>query len=608
MSRPDNAAALIEYLAERGHLRSACGPQARLTTLTGGVSAETVLIEAGQERLVLKRALGRLLVAGEWHAKPERAMTEAAAISALHAITPAHVPRLLDADSEQNTLVMEAAPADWVNWKTVLMGQAPDPSAGITATAGALGRVLGTWHSRTWGDPAVAGRFADAEAFEQLRISPFYRVVAARHPAVAARVAGCVAHLETTRDCLVHGDYSPKNVLVGPDGLMVLDFEVAHTGAAVFDVAFMQSHLVLKALHRPASAAAIADGGGGLPRRLRGGRGRPDGHRRGKRHRGRRPSRRARRLPAARPGRWPVPRALPDDGDSRRRARARPGTARRARPGHHRHLAASQGGCRVSATTITAVGAWEALDSRGRPTVAARVLLAGGAEGVALVPSGASAGSHEAVELRDGGPRYAGRGVLTAVANVNTTLAALVIGREAGSADAALAGADEPPRFAAVGANAVLAVSLAAARADAAAAGMSLARRLAGNDAPLLLPMPMVNVISGGAHAGGVLDVQDFLVVPVGATCFAQAIEWAAAVREAAARLALSRGHRRGGTCRRRRRARSRARRQPRGARPAHRGHRARRLRPGHRRRDRRRRRGHPVLHQRPLPAGQRAA
>ena len=372
MSRPDNTAALIEYLAERGHLRSACGPQARLTTLTGGVSAETVLIEADQERLVLKRALGRLLVAGEWHAKPERAMTEAAAISALHAITPAHVPRLLDADSKQNTLVMEAAPADWVNWKTVLMGQAPDPSAGIAATAGALGRVLGTWHSRTWGDPAIAGRFADAEAFEQLRISPFYRVVAARHPAVAARVVDCVAHLETTRDCLVHGDYSPKNVLVGPDGLMVLDFEVAHTGAAVFDVAFMQSHLVLKALHRPASAAAIAAAAEAF---RTGYEAAAVGLRAPAREtdRGLRPSRRARRLPAARPCRWPVPRGLPDEGDGRRRAGARPGTARRARPGHHRHLAASQGVCQVSATTITAVGAWEALDSRGRPTVAARV-------------------------------------------------------------------------------------------------------------------------------------------------------------------------------------------------------------------------------------------
>ncbi len=258
MSRPDNAAALIEYLAGRGHLRSACGPQAMVTVLTGGVSAETVLVEAGPERLVLKRALGRLLVAGDWQAKPERAMTEAAAMQTLHAITPVNVPRLLGADSQLNVVVMEAAPAGWVNWKTVLMGQVPDPSGGITATAGGLGRVLGTWHRRTWRDPATAARFADAEAFEQLRIAPFYRVVAARHPAVAARVADCVAHLETTRDCLVHGDYSPKNVLVGPDGLMVLDFEVAHTGAAVFDVAFMQSHLVLKALHSPASAAAIA--------------------------------------------------------------------------------------------------------------------------------------------------------------------------------------------------------------------------------------------------------------------------------------------------------------------------------------------------------------
>jgi enolase len=198
----------------------------------------------------------------------------------------------------------------------------------------------------------------------------------------------------------------------------------------------------------------------------------------------------------------------------------------------------------VSATTITAVSSWEALDSRGRPTVAARVMLAGGAAGIALVPSGASAGSHEAVELRDGGPRYAGRGVRTAVANVSTTLAGLVIGRDAGSVDEVLGGADESPLFATVGANAVLAVSLAAARADAAAAGVSLARRLAGQDAPLLLPMPMVNVISGGAHAGGALDVQDFLAVPVGATCFAEAIEWAAAVRDGATWLALSRGDR----------------------------------------------------------------
>ncbi len=193
---------------------------------------------------------------------------------------------------------------------------------------------------------------------------------------------------------------------------------------------------------------------------------------------------------------------------------------------------------------ITHIHAWEALDSRGRPTVAARVALNDGSEGIALVPSGASAGSHEAVELRDRGSRYEGRGVRAAVANVNTTLANLTIGQEPAQVDSVLTGVDESPQFATIGANAVLAVSLAAARAGAASAGMSLARHLSGADRPLLLPMPMVNVLSGGAHAGAVLDVQDFLVIPVGATSFAEAIEWAGAVRDTATRIALGAGHR----------------------------------------------------------------
>lgn len=192
---------------------------------------------------------------------------------------------------------------------------------------------------------------------------------------------------------------------------------------------------------------------------------------------------------------------------------------------------------------IAKVDAWEALDSRGRPTVAARVVLHDGAEGVAIVPSGASAGSHEAVELRDGGHRYDGRGVRSAVANVRKKLAPRVIGLEPSAVDHALAATDPSPGFQAVGANALLAVSLAAARADADAHGRSLARHLAGDDGPLLLPMPMVNILSGGAHAGAMLDVQDFLVIPTGASSFAEAIEWAGGVREAARRLAVDRGH-----------------------------------------------------------------
>ena len=193
---------------------------------------------------------------------------------------------------------------------------------------------------------------------------------------------------------------------------------------------------------------------------------------------------------------------------------------------------------------IHTVRAWEALDSRGRPTVAARVELTGGAFAHAVVPSGASTGSHEALELRDGGTRYHGRGVRTAVDQVNGPLAAVCRGRDVADQrglDAALLAVTGGEVR--IGANAVLAVSLAAARAAAAEHGVPLARLLAG-PGPLLLPMPMVNVISGGAHAGGLLDVQDFLVVPVGATSFAEAIEWAVAVRDATAEVALHRGHR----------------------------------------------------------------
>jgi enolase len=196
-------------------------------------------------------------------------------------------------------------------------------------------------------------------------------------------------------------------------------------------------------------------------------------------------------------------------------------------------------------TYISDVKAWEALDSRGRPTVACRVLLRSGVSGSALVPSGASAGSHEALELRDHEARYGGRGVRRAVEHVNTVLAKAVHGLDVVSGldevEAALADADTSAGFSHLGANAVLAVSLASAIAAANNRGTSLARYL-DPTGPLLLPMPMVNVISGGAHAGNVIDIQDFLVIPLGAESVSQAIEWSVAVREATRDLALARG------------------------------------------------------------------
>ena len=197
----------------------------------------------------------------------------------------------------------------------------------------------------------------------------------------------------------------------------------------------------------------------------------------------------------------------------------------------------------MTATTVAAVHAWEALDSRGRPTVACAVTLRGGGTGRAVVPSGASTGGHEAVELRDGGDRYGGKGVRRAVANVAAVLAPAVVGRDADdrpAVDAVLEATDPDPLLGTVGANAVLAVSLAVTLAAADQTREPLWRRLGGPDP--LIPLPMVNVVSGGAHAGGLLDIQDVLVVPVGATSFAEAIEWAARVRAATAAVLDARG------------------------------------------------------------------
>lgn len=195
-------------------------------------------------------------------------------------------------------------------------------------------------------------------------------------------------------------------------------------------------------------------------------------------------------------------------------------------------------------TTIAAVAAWEALDSRGRPTVAVAVTLDDGSRATALAPSGASAGSHEARELRDGGERYRGAGVRQAVNHVVDRIRPRVIGADAdepADIDALLVALDPHADFGELGANAVLAVSLATWRAVARRHG-SLARLLQ-PEGELLLPMPMVNVVSGGAHAGRLIDIQDVLVVPNGAPDFATALEWASRVRAEATVLAQEYGY-----------------------------------------------------------------
>ena len=170
----------------------------------------------------------------------------------------------------------------------------------------------------------------------------------------------------------------------------------------------------------------------------------------------------------------------------------------------------------------------QVVDSRGNPTVEVEVTLDSGASGRAMVPSGASTGRFEAVELRDGGPAWGGKGVSTAVANVNTELAEVVRGRDASdqaAVDRAMVEADGRDDKGRLGANAILGVSLAVARATANEVGLPLFRSVGGVDARVL-PVPMFNVVNGGRHADNNVDLQEFMVIPVGASSYSEALRW----------------------------------------------------------------------------------
>jgi len=195
-------------------------------------------------------------------------------------------------------------------------------------------------------------------------------------------------------------------------------------------------------------------------------------------------------------------------------------------------------------TRIRHIHARRVWDSRGRPTVEAEITLRDGSVGSAIVPAGASTGTREALELRDGGPAFAGLDVQRALGHVTGEIAAALAGRDAAdqtALDQCLIELDGTPAKTRLGANATLAVSLAAAHAAAASAQLPLFRWL-GGDAATLLPMPQIQIFGGGAHAGRRVDIQDFMVVCPGATSFAQALEWTAEVYRCAGQLMQQRG------------------------------------------------------------------
>jgi aminoglycoside phosphotransferase (APT) family kinase protein len=228
-------------------------PSPEIVPLTGGVSSDIHLVRDGSRCFVVKRALAQLKVAMDWRADPIRTHYERAYLRVVGDFLPEAVPVLLPVPESRPYFAMEYLGDGYSNWKNLLLGGVCE-----TATAVLAGHHLGRIHRLTWGDDGLRREFDNTGLFHQLRVSPYLLTTAERHPALAAALHGEAERLENTREALVHGDYSPKNLLVGQGRLVILDCEVAWFGDPAFDVAFLLTHLHLKAVHLPAQEERLA--------------------------------------------------------------------------------------------------------------------------------------------------------------------------------------------------------------------------------------------------------------------------------------------------------------------------------------------------------------
>jgi aminoglycoside phosphotransferase (APT) family kinase protein len=244
------------YLRDVGLLPA--GEQANVEQLAGGVSSAVYRVTWNATAVVLKQALPKLQVSDEWTSRVERSATEARAASVLGRLLPsgAILPPLY-VDERRCLFVMPSAPLVAETWKALLMrGELSSISAR------AVGQMLGQLHARSRLDPELAEEFADRQDFVALRVDPYLHVTAARRPEVAAPIEKHTARMLSVQECLVHGDYSPKNLLVEPDhpaAMILLDHEVCHWGDPTFDLAFCLTHLHLKACTFPERTSDFLD-------------------------------------------------------------------------------------------------------------------------------------------------------------------------------------------------------------------------------------------------------------------------------------------------------------------------------------------------------------
>jgi aminoglycoside phosphotransferase (APT) family kinase protein len=233
---------LRTWLAEDGLIDA---ETAELIPLTGGVSSDVVLVRTPQCTFVAKRALPKLRVQDDWYAGTERNRYEHQYITAARAIVPEAFPEVLHANDRRGYFCMTWLGEGWENWKTRLMRGVAEVAIAETA-ASSLGRI----HRQTARRSELAKQFDTLKNFHELRIEPYLLTTAERHPKLADHFHRETERLAASRQCLVHGDFSPKNMLIRDGRVVVLDCEVAWYGAPSFDLAFLLNHLALKTVYR----------------------------------------------------------------------------------------------------------------------------------------------------------------------------------------------------------------------------------------------------------------------------------------------------------------------------------------------------------------------
>jgi 5-methylthioribose kinase len=236
---------VVDYLIDKGLF--AQDQDIKVEILTGGVSNTVLAISTTTKQLVLKQALPALKVAELWEADPRRAIVEADALELFHSLNPEIVPKLVFVDPIQFVVIMERVPLSSRVWKSDLLEGIYRPHVAQT-----LGKTLSQWHNYGAVNLDSHKKFMEDTLFDQLRIDPFYRFVAAKNIDLQDSIHRLIVDLESDKSTIVHGDFSPKNFMVTEDDhVYVLDFEVMHVGNPVFDLAYIMAHLLCKFFHAP---------------------------------------------------------------------------------------------------------------------------------------------------------------------------------------------------------------------------------------------------------------------------------------------------------------------------------------------------------------------